>query len=351
MSQKNIQKIILGSAILCMSLSIISCSNEEPSAFEKYSIEFSSPWTQKPSRVTGEINNDNLTDSKFKVWGWKANGINVFDGKEIVFQDGAWTYSPKEFWDTEANYDFVAIAPSDNATTATCSRSGIAINGIPQVQDASTGIDYLISDYIREINYKDASEGLQFTFHHILGKLQIWARCTFLDESFSSQVQSALINQLSLTFSEGNFMYTASYGENAEADYENKSWICTAESTGYTIRNLVSSSLEFNRDEYEKIGTPFFMAPTPEGIKVSTKLNLAYQLILSNNGGSFSFSLPETELPTLSEFHQGYVTNLYLNIRISRSNVGIISASIDPKIVDYTQDGDSKVDEQGILNF
>lgn len=347
----NTSKIL---SLLPFAMALASCSDNETQInvpTQGIPIEFSQPYTGKQSRILGEITNDNLTDSQFKVWGWTDQESTVFDGKEITFVEGeGWTYSPKELWDTERTYDYVAIAPSDNfGNNLSVSHSGISISGIPFWQEADQAIDYLVSDPIEEITYRDAGDGLQFTFHHILGKLQVKARCT-IDDGVAGQIDHVDFSQFQISCTgPSEYAYYAPFGVSPGVDYENQCW---SSNTNQMVKTLeINGSTLINREEYQLVAPALLIAPTPEGIKLETKLKLGYNVWLKGDTQNvLNFDLDDTDLPSLSAFHQGYVTTLYLNIRISNSSLGLISAGVDQKVVEYDE-YDNKVDDNGNPNF
>ena len=75
-------------------------------------------------KVTRAENNSTATvktdleshHSTFKVWGYKNTHTDyVFDGVTVTADNGAWTYSPKKYWDKAAtNYEFYAAAPNSD---------------------------------------------------------------------------------------------------------------------------------------------------------------------------------------------------------------------------------------------
>ncbi|MCC8117577.1 MAG: fimbrillin family protein [Bacteroidales bacterium] len=347
----NITKIL---TTLPLAMALVGCSdnnNEIEAPVQGFPIEFSQPFTGKQSRILGEITNDNLEESQFKVWGWTDQETTVFDGKEITFVEGeGWTYSPKELWDTERTYDYVAIAPSDNiGSNLSVTHSGISISGIPFWQEVESATDYLVSEPIQGITYRDAGDGLQFTFHHILAKLQVKARCT-IDDAISGQIDHVDFSQFQiLCTGPAEYSYSASFGTDSGVDYDNQCWNAGTTQTAKTLE--INGSTEINREEYQLVAPAVLIAPTPAGWKLETKLKLGYNVWLKGDTQNvLTFDLDDTDLPSLSAFHQGYVTTLYLNIRISNSSLGLISAGVEQKVVEYDQ-YDNKVDDNGNPNF
>ncbi len=330
------------------------CSNDVadlPSSALR-TIEFSQPYAGKQSRALGEINNDNLANSQFKVWSWKDDGTCVFDGQVITYDDQeGWTYSPKVLWDIEHAYDFVAVAPSDNiGDELTVNQSGISLKNVPLMQNAEEGIDYLISDPIAGIGYRDAADGLQFTFRHVLGKLQVWAKYT-PEEAISGQIKAVELSQFKISC-EGytHYDFSLPYGSSAKADYDNKCWTPSSYNLGFSELES-ADNVNLSASEYQLVVPAQFVAPTPAGCELVSTLSFSYNVVISDNeADNLTADFPATEMKALSAFHQGYVTNLYLNIRVTNSSLGLISADVEQKVEEFDTFNNS-VDQQGNPNF
>lgn len=120
--------------------------------------------------TTSKVNADGNT---FKVWSKvtiDSKSYDVFDGTTVTRTSGAWTYSPKKYWNTTegATYTFNAVMPSDENSSID-DDGKITISNVPLYAKAETGTDYMVA------TSSDVTVGqnVALDFKHILAKLVI----------------------------------------------------------------------------------------------------------------------------------------------------------------------------------
>lgn len=241
------------------------------------------------------------------------------------------------------SYDFVAIAPSDNIATASANSSQITISNIPQWQSAEQGIDYLVSEPISAITYNQASDGLQFTFHHILGKFRVMATYSPESTALVSKISRVSIDNFQLTlYGAKSLNYSSPISANPSNDFANTCWSVTDATP--TTHELIASSILLSSDSYSTLTAPIFVAPTPAGISISANLELTYSVTLANSSEppiSFTKVLDDVKIQA---FHQGYITNLCITINIGSADIdgkssGSITANVNQNVVDFDSNG------------
>lgn len=151
----------------CSETDMVSEMGEMETAQE---INFES-FAQKTTRaeITGESALQSTTG--FKVWGTKtydSTPTTVFDGVNVYYSGGAWTYDNKKYWDETATYDFYAVAPFD-------AKSSIS-DGKITIVDVASGKSADSQDYLIDRDGNTDVAGsvkaiVPFDFNHTMAKL------------------------------------------------------------------------------------------------------------------------------------------------------------------------------------
>lgn len=146
-----------------------SCTNElDTEVTNKESIEFDG-FVNKSTRST-DLTNESL--DAFKVYGFmeSAGGV-LFNGEEVVKQDGVWTYANKQYWTPGKTYYFSAIAPVADAQwsydTNNTTDGGILTfeNG-----EGTQDLIYAHTGIIR-YNFNNLPPRVGFNFYHLLSRI------------------------------------------------------------------------------------------------------------------------------------------------------------------------------------
>lgn len=166
------KKSIFLMAVAAMTL--VSCSQDEVLDIQKDAISFNVV-ADKASRGTVI---ESATDiNKFAVYGF--SGGNVFmegsngAGKEIEKQGGNWTYSPTQFWPTEASIDFYSVYPATTPMDKTAKTIAYSVNDV-----VSSQVDLLYA--VNKDCTKDANgaDGVNVNFRHALSQIVLKAKNT-----------------------------------------------------------------------------------------------------------------------------------------------------------------------------
>lgn len=134
------------------------------------------------------------TEGGFVVWGWKtptatpldwtaAKATQIFNAQTVSGGDGAWTYSPKKYWDKMSTYNFYAVAPvspsSGAYSVANAATGFVTITGVKSARAAESD-DFLIDrNGAKEVNgnYTGTHDKVNFDFNHIMSKVTLQLQC------------------------------------------------------------------------------------------------------------------------------------------------------------------------------
>ena len=158
-------------AVLSMA-TLASCFQSEV-ALEQ-AIDFNTYVGSTTKSIDPSIDNDNITDYSFYVWGTTQENIAgapivpIFKNVEVDYVGDVWKYDPQytQYWFSGNKYNFAAVVNGvvDEATL---------VNGLPKTIDYTAGTDKDLlyartaQDITRESN---GATTVAFTFEHLLSK-------------------------------------------------------------------------------------------------------------------------------------------------------------------------------------
>ncbi len=158
-------------AVLSMA-TLASCFQSEV-ALEQ-AIDFNTYVGSTTKSIDPSIDNDNIIDYSFFVWGTTQENIAgapivpIFKNVEVDYVGGVWKYDPQytQYWFSGNKYNFAAVVNGvvDEATL---------VNGLPKTIDYTAGTDKDLlyartaQDITRESN---GAATVAFTFEHLLSK-------------------------------------------------------------------------------------------------------------------------------------------------------------------------------------
>ncbi|MBO7325605.1 MAG: fimbrillin family protein, partial [Bacteroidales bacterium] len=126
-------------------------------------------------------NDDELQTTHLGVFAYKevaGKKTRVFNNVELVFENGAWTYSPLKYWDRTASYYFVSYSPHQDANISFNQEDNqLVINNIPtwqSIDDNTT--DYVIatvSGSAQDFLSPSGAKSVSFEYEHILAQLEV----------------------------------------------------------------------------------------------------------------------------------------------------------------------------------
>ena len=177
--------------LLAVSVALFAACSEKVQINEspEIPIDFTRSFIEKGTKALYTTGNFATHGNTMGVFGWKNNSstyTQVFSDQKVdydVTASGDWGYSPKKYWDSNANnYVFYAYAPHSSAFTGTVtaptstSANSFAITGFVQNTTVANQIDLLV-DLTSKINYTDnrstqsPKPEVSFTFSHILSQV------------------------------------------------------------------------------------------------------------------------------------------------------------------------------------
>lgn len=187
------------------------------------------------------------TAGGFKVWGWKTPTAatldwsvdaitQIFNAQVVSGGDGAWTYSPKKYWDKNSTYNFYAVAPAvaPEGVIYSCTNpaSGmITITGAQSALVAATAYNDFLIDRNGAQNVSGNHTGshgkVNFDFNHIMAKVSIQ-----LKRNVAEKITVNSITMSGWNSNTGKFVQTLTATPGVGNTSE---WTMTAAGTGGTV--------------------------------------------------------------------------------------------------------------------
>lgn len=111
--------------------------------------------------------------NKFYVYGGPTDNTSLFEGTEVSYANGAWSYSPLKYWEATKTYNFAAYSNENESV------SGVTLeadNHLKITDYTAEGTKDLVYAYSHGIVCNDASAALnmpsvELTFYHILSRV------------------------------------------------------------------------------------------------------------------------------------------------------------------------------------
>jgi len=202
---------------------LVACSQDQlVEAPKSVAIAFDNAFVNNSTRAT-DITKATLKD--FGVYGSVEKEVGseiqqglIFENQRVYKSDGAFIYSPAQYWIADAQYDFVAIAPYTNAKWAyTTTDNKDAKKGTLSFNNAEAqGEQDLLFAYTKPektaATLTQSPGKVSFTFSHILSKVLFIFNNKFTDGNISLKVYDVKIKN------------TAANGTVAVADGDVGAW-------------------------------------------------------------------------------------------------------------------------------
>ena len=197
------KKILFAAAAVA---ALASCATDEVVSRpeNKVAIEMTA-FVDNATRAATDINVNNLAD--FGVYGSVVKGNDqalIFKNTVVSNTNGAFTYSPVQYWVEQAKYTFTAFAPFTNAKWAYApSDNKDAYNGVLSFNNAAAlgEQDLIFASAVRETPdaITAAPEKVGFTFGHLLSKVAFKYTNGFTDGNITLNVYDIKINNTAAT--------------------------------------------------------------------------------------------------------------------------------------------------------
>ena len=197
------KKILFAAAAV---VALASCATDEVVSRpeNKVAIEMTA-FVDNATRVATDINVNNLKD--FGVYGSVVKGNDqslIFTNTVVSNTNGAFTYSPVQYWVEQAKYTFTAFAPYTNAKWAYAPSAGKdAYNGTLSFDNAAAlgEQDLIFASAVRVTpgEITAAPDKVGFTFGHLLSKVAFKYANGFTDGNITLNVYDVKINNTAAT--------------------------------------------------------------------------------------------------------------------------------------------------------
>ena len=220
------------SCSMVAALALTSCSlnedvnklpEETPIAFDTY--------VGRDAQTKGHVETlDGVKEHGFGVFAYydapsddPKNAYNKADfmyNQEVSWDNTAWTYSPLKYWPKQGDLDFLAYAPY-NDSHITLPTEGALSPVATFTVDATVAnqVDFLVAGAKEGLAY---AKPVEFTFGHVLSKIQFYAKSGVADAGIKIYVNSIVLR--------GDF-YTTRH-----INLSNSAWqSATAPSGSYTL--------------------------------------------------------------------------------------------------------------------
>ena len=198
------KKILFAAAAV---VALASCATDEVISRpdNKVAIEFDNAFVDNTTRTAADITLSNLND--FGVYGSVVKGNDqalIFNNTVVSKTNGAFTYSPLQYWVEQAKYTFTAFAPFTDAQWAYAPTDNKdAYNGVLSFDNAAAlgEQDLIFASAVRETPdaITAAPEKVGFTFGHLLSKVAFKYANGFTDGNTSLNVYDVKINNTAAT--------------------------------------------------------------------------------------------------------------------------------------------------------
>ncbi len=307
--KKTLRIIMMSAAGLLMG----NCSSTEAEVKigpDTGTISVADPFIYKGTRASGDITSASIIDHEFKVWGYTDAGSPVFAGQTFSWSGSAWTYSPSQKWSGNT-ISFGAIAPTEDGCISQddvlydSASKCFTIYKIPAVQEISNaenglnGVDYLVAEALENRTEQDGD--LQFSFHHILTKLRLFARY-----QTTKQLSEVKITNLELSLPTGSSTYSQINSVPSTQDQ----WSPSTFDTQF-VPMLDSGENIVLATEFLQLEKEFFIAPIKQ---VDLKMNLSYTCYATDGSVDKTETLTDIEVQGITAYNQGQIINLYITI-------------------------------------
>ena len=304
----------------------------------------------------------------FAVWSTKKsnnNGAleNVFNGdsvKDIITYDATrqhpnnWTYDPYRYWDKQATYSFVAVAPNSNivrynkpadianneGTYVTANAAGYTLVGQnlqtadapakAEIKKGFTGGDGLDTDLMTAEKYtRDGAQAIadvNLSFKHILAKLNI----SIAKDPIYDNVQ-VLIKNVKVTGLDDNGIYNESTSGTASG------WTSSLVDSTYQLSWANTNGIALLKGEGEGDsyvpGKPLYFIESlvmPQSIEVENeKLIIDYTIVSGEHAENYNYQLSLKDSVGYEVFNNFMEKNNYTIKLTVKPNVITFDASTD----------------------
>lgn len=182
---------------------LVSCSKDEiVESQPAQAIGFSNIFIENSTRAAydGSYKYDGTTGNltQFHVYGTVTNAdgatANIFNKQLVELKNGAWEYTPIQYWIPGNKYNFTAIADGniEGATSTTTDNYNMPTS--ITVADASQQKDILLAKSEQDIEGKaQGNDKVAFTFDHLMSKAKFTVQNSITTEKYTYMVTDVKI--------------------------------------------------------------------------------------------------------------------------------------------------------------
>lgn len=274
------KKILIFAALAA---GMASCTSEEPvQVSDSYAIGFST-YVGKATRA-GDVNTESL--NSFAVYG--GTEAQEFKGTTVTKDNGAWVYSPVQYWKEGAKYNFAAVAPAVEGASYSAKKLTVAnytpgetdliVAASNEITGAAAGSNQLVT-----LNFKHALAKVQFTFEGDAANVS--------DVKLTSVSNKA---NLEVSYSEGT---AATWGESAGTGEYTYTLDANGKGVKYLLPQTIGDAVKVSYTYNEKVHT--INVKTTE--VAAWEMGKAYNYTVSLSSDAIGFEVVEAAEWTTTE--------------------------------------------------
>ena len=265
------KKILLGilafAAVACNNDEVVYQQTSSAITFGDSFVEVKTRATEDPSTTTDGANAINA----FDVWAFINNDPagTVFNQERVKRDGGVWKYTNTQWWSRDANYDFFAVSPVDDANivvdNSTMNEYGLGNIAFTNV-DGTTDLLYSALELKTGEEFPYYDDAVKLQFMHLLSKIKFTFENGFPSENQSLKVTNIMIEDAP---AEGN----VDVNKQQRSEY---TWVLTQGKTtelsfGYANDDVAIACGQKGSSQYERLTIP---ADANRTYKISFDLEL-----------------------------------------------------------------------------
>ena len=263
----------------------------------------------------------------FYVYGGPTDETTLFAGRTVSYANGAWSYSPLEYWVATKTYNFAAYSNENESVTGVTGVTLEADNHLKITDYTADGTKDLIYAYSHDIVCNDANAALnmpsvELTFYHILSRVAF----KFTKDAVSLTGTDIAVSAIQITSlsNQGTFI-----GEDITTQCPYGAWTGQSGAVGQAF-DKAGGDISLTDGEAEGQTDFEYLIPqtAAEGTKTVTFTLTPTGTILDNGvsgeGHQFTVTLPAT---SDNRWNPGY-TYVY-TAEINASNFGLAPIIFD----------------------
>lgn len=199
-------------------------------------------FTAREASRTTLISNSTISQNSFAVYGDMVPTASastdaptvVFDGNEVIYGNGAWSYANPQYWFPGHIYSFVALYPAtyNNVSDLIYQDSRLSFT-YTQPDDYTRAIDLLIANHRRRYTAAGNGSTVAFDFRHLMSRLDFVANVDPSIGTGSVTIDSITLRGVNTKAIFSIIPASLSNGQTQTIDYSEGSW------TGHSMPDTI----------------------------------------------------------------------------------------------------------------